>query len=182
MVAAVSRLSLLGLLALAACTSGGAGSTATTGPGATDTAITTTADEPTGTTDACMGSGDCDTEGICVADYEAADPPPGGKRGAAGCAPHSACIGALDLGRWCFDHRGCCDDLRCRPTDGICEPAKLGQTTGGFDTGTDTDPTDTTGTPDPDPSTGTPDPSTGSDPSTGPDTDPSTGGTDTSTG
>lgn len=172
MVAAVHRLGLL-LLGLAACAPPGGGDTATTGPGATDTAAATTGDEPTGTTDACMGSSDCETDGICVADYEAADPPPGGQRGAATCVANTACIGPLDLERWCFDHRGCCDDLRCRPTDGVCEPATLGQTTGGPDTtgDTGTGDTGTTGT-----STG--DDSTGDD-STGDSGTSDTGATDT---
>ena len=175
MFAAVHRLGLL-LLGLAACPSPGGGDTATTGPGATDTAATSTGDTPTGTTDACMGSSECDSEGICVADYEAADPPPGGERGAASCVANTACIGPLDLERWCFDHRGCCDDLRCRPTDGICEPATLGQTTGGPDTTgetgtTGTGTTGTTGTTGPDGTTGD---------TTG-DTD-TTGGTSTGTG
>ena len=149
-VALVRRISLLGLLVLAACTSGAPGSTATTGPGAADTTDPTapTDGAPTGTTDACIGTSDCDTDGICVADYAPLDPPPGGMRGPADCAPKSACIGQLDLGRWCFDHRGCCDDLRCRPTDGLCEPATLGQTTGATeapdtDTGSTTDVTTT---------------------------------------
>ena len=121
-------LGLLSLLVLAACPPVGGDSSTGPGPGPA-----TSGDEPTGTgtTDACVGSGECDSEGICVADYEAADTmPPGGMRGTAECAPESACIGALDLGRWCFDHRSCCDDLRCRPADGTCEPATLGQTTG----------------------------------------------------
>jgi|GEM_PF-1656018 len=169
MVAAVHRLGLL-LLGLAACAPPGGGDTATTGPGATDTAAATTSDEPTGTTDACMGSSDCETDGICVADYEAADPPPGGQRGAASCVANTACIGPLDLERWCFDHRGCCDDLRCRPTDGVCEPATLGQTTGGPDTTSDTSTGNTTDTSTTD--TSTDNTSTG---------DPGTGDTDTST-
>ncbi len=74
-----------------------------------------------------MGTNDCDTDDICVAAYIPNNPPPGGARGASSCAPVSDCIGALDLGRWCFDHQGCCEDLRCRRTDGICEPAELGQ-------------------------------------------------------
>lgn len=131
MVARVRRLPLLGLGLLLACSpAGSGGSTATT----TGPALTGTGDEPTGgssTGDACLGSGDCDTEAICVAAYEAADTlPPGGERGPASCVPPVDCIGATDLSRWCFDHQGCCDDLRCRPADGICEPPMLGQTTG----------------------------------------------------
>jgi hypothetical protein len=168
MVLAVHRVGLL-LFGLAACAPPAPGDTATTGPGATDTAppTSTTDAEPTGTTDACMGSGDCETEGICVADYQPAYPPPGGKRGAATCVLDTACIGALDLGRWCFDHRGCCDDLRCRPADGICEPATLGQTTSG--------PATTTGDTE-DPSTGdTGDPSSTGDASSTGDTTGDTG-------
>jgi len=142
MVARVRRLPLLALalvLPLACSPAGSGGSaSATSGP-----ALTGTGDEPTGgsTGDACLGSGDCETEAICVAGYEAADTmPPGGARGPASCAEPLDCIGALDLGRWCFDHRGCCDDLRCRPADGICEPATLGQTTGpATDPGTTSD-------------------------------------------
>ncbi|MBA3548609.1 MAG: hypothetical protein H0T76_19160 [Nannocystis sp.] len=136
------RIPLLALGLLLACSPPGAGNSAsaTTGP-----ALTSTGDGPTGgsTGDACLGSGDCETEAICVADYEAADMPPGGKRGPASCQAPVDCVGATDLGRWCFDHQGCCDDLRCRPADGICEPPTLGQTTGAATTGT----TGTTGEP-----------------------------------
>lgn len=130
MVARVRRSPLLALGLLLACSPAGSGNSAsaTTGP-----ASTTTGDEPTGgsTGDACLGSGDCDTEGICVAAYEAADTmPPGGMRGPASCVAPVDCVGPTDLSRWCFDHQGCCDDLRCRPADGICEPPTLGQTTG----------------------------------------------------
>ncbi len=130
MVARVRRSPLLALGLLLACSPAGSGNSAsaTTGP-----ALTTTGDEPTGgsTGDACLGSGDCDTEGICIAAYEAADTmPPGGMRGPASCVAPVDCVGPTDLSRWCFDHQGCCDDLRCRPADGICEPPTLGQTTG----------------------------------------------------
>lgn len=149
MVARVRRLPLLALGLLLACSPPGSGNSAsaTTGP-----ALTSTGDEPTGgsTGDACLGSGDCETEAICVADYEAADTmPPGGMRGPASCQAPVDCVGATDLGRWCFDHQGCCDDLRCRPADGICEPPTLGQTTGAATTGTTGEPgtgaTDDTG-------------------------------------
>lgn len=160
----------LGLLALAGCPSPGTDTSTGTAPPMTGSS---SGDEPTGTgtTDACMGSGDCDSEGICVADYEAADtmPPSGGMRTPAACAPETACIGELDLSRWCFDHRGCCDDLRCRPADGVCEPALLGQTTG--TTGADTTGTDTTDT-----TTGSTSTGDDSDSSTG---DPGSTGTDT---
>jgi hypothetical protein len=167
----------LGLLALAGCPAPGSDTSTSTGP-----PLTTTGDEPTGTgtTDACMGSGDCDSEGICVADYEAADtmPPSGGMRSPAACAPETACIAELDLSRWCFDHRSCCDDLRCRPADGVCEPALLGQTTGATDadtTGTGTDTTGTTGTDSTSTGDGT-DTSTGDTGSTGTDTGSDTSG------
>lgn len=150
----------LGLLALAGCPGPANNTDTSTGP-----AVTSTGDEPTGTgtTDACMGSGDCDSEGICVADYTPADtsPPVGGMRSPASCAAEDACIGELDLTRWCFDHRGCCDDLRCRPADGICEPAHLGQlTTSGDDsssTGDSSSSTGSTGTTDASTSTGSTD-------------------------
>ncbi len=142
MVARVRRLPLLGFGLLLACSPPGSKSgTTTTGP-----AVTGTGDEPTSssTGDACLGSGDCDTEGICIAPYEAADTmPPGGERGPASCVAPDDCIGATDLGRWCFDHQGCCDDLRCRPADGVCEPPLLGQTTGA--TTTDSTGATTTG-------------------------------------
>jgi len=157
MVARVRRLPLLALGLLLACSPAGSGNSAsaTTGP-----ALTGTGDGPTGgsTGDACLGSGECDTEAICVADYEAADTmPPGGMRGPASCVAPVDCVGATDLSRWCFDHQGCCDDLRCRPADGICEPPLLGQTTGGTDSsgepttgattvGTTADDTGATGT------------------------------------
>lgn len=129
------RLPLLALGLLLACSPAGTNGTdpTTTGP-----ALTGTGDQPTGssTGDACVGSGDCDTEAICVAGYMAADTmPPGGERGPASCVAPVDCIGATDLGRWCFDHQGCCDDLRCRPVDGICEPPLLGQTTGDTSSG-----------------------------------------------
>ena len=132
---------LLGLGLLLACSPGGSSgsASASTGP------ALTSGDAPTGTStgDACLGSGDCDTEAICVADYAAADTaPPGGMRGDASCSPPTDCIGALDLSRWCFDHQGYCDDLRCRPADGVCEPATLGQSTG-LATDADTNDADT---------------------------------------
>lgn len=138
------RRRLLLLLALSACPGAGAHGT-TSGPG--PTTLTTTGDQPTGgTTDACVGSGDCDSEGICVADYQADDTElPAGMRDAAECVAKSECIGALDLDRWCFDHRGCCENLRCRPTDGTCEPRNLGQTTGEASTGDTDDTTSSTG-------------------------------------
>jgi hypothetical protein len=142
MVARVRRLPLLALGLLLACSPAGSGNSAsatTTGP-----ALTGTGDEPTGgsTGDACLGSGECDTEAICVADYEAADTaPPGGMRGPASCVAPVNCVGETDLSRWCFDHQGCCDDLRCRPADGICEPPLLGQTTGAGGTDSSGEPT-----------------------------------------
>lgn len=106
-----------------------------TTPGATDGASTSTSsasgEGSSGTTDACMHSGDCDTDGICVADYAPGlEGGPGGVRGPAVCGDEGVCIGALDLTRWCFDHQGCCGDLRCRPADGVCEEAGLGVSTG----------------------------------------------------
>jgi hypothetical protein len=145
MVARVRRLPLLGLGLLLACSPAGSGgsTTTTTGP-----ALTGTGDDPTGssTGDACLGSGDCDTEAICVAGYQAADTlPPGGERGPSSCVPPTDCIGATDLTRWCFDHQGCCDDLRCRPADGTCEPPLLGQTTGASTSDSSGEPDTTTG-------------------------------------
>lgn len=147
--------SLLLVLALTACrspagtTTGESATTSTTG-GATST---------TGPVDACERSGDCDTEGtegICVAAYIPADTL-GGERGPAICATPGECVAELDLGRWCFDHPGCCEGLRCRAVDGICERPNLGQDTD-TDTGTSgastSSTTDTTGT---DTSTGTTD-------------------------
>jgi hypothetical protein len=57
--------------AAAACAPNGASTTAAATSGAS-ASTTATGDEPTGGTtgDACLGSGDCDTEGICVADYD----------------------------------------------------------------------------------------------------------------
>lgn len=114
----------------------------TTGP-----ALTSTGVQPTGgTTDVCEGSGDCNTTGICVADYQAVDTePPAGMRDAAACVPKAECIGALDLGRWCFDHRGCCENLRCHPADGTCEPRGLGETTSSTGDATDSSDTGSTG-------------------------------------
>ena len=154
MVARVRR-RLLVLLALSACPGAGNNGTLSTtaGPG-TGPGVTSTGDEPTGgTTDACVGSGDCDSEGICVADYEAVETTlPAGMRDAAECVAKSECIGALDLDRWCFDHRSCCENLRCQPADGTCEPRGLGQTTGDASTTGDADTgttsTGTSGAPD----------------------------------
>ena len=136
-------LALLGLLILSACPGAGTNTTLDTSTGP---ALTSTGDQPTGgTTDACEGSGDCNTTGICVADYEAVDTePPAGMRDAAECVAKTECIAALDLGRWCFDHRGCCENLRCHPADGTCEPRGLGETT------SSTGDTDTSGTGDTD--------------------------------
>lgn len=153
MVARVRRC-LLVLLTLTACP--GAGGNGTHGLTTTSTP-NTTGDEPTGgTTDACLGSGDCDSEGICVADYEAVDTsPPAGMRGAAECVARSECIAALDLDRWCFDHRGCCENLRCHPADGTCEPRGLGETDTGTDTGTGSSGTGSSDTGSSDTGTGT---------------------------
>lgn len=123
----VRRLVLL-LASLAACRP-------PTTPGATDSASTSAtagSEGSSGTTDACMRSGDCDSDGICVADYTPAPAgEPGGARGPAICGDEGVvCIDALDLTRWCFDHQGCCGDLRCRPADGVCEVPGLGVSTG----------------------------------------------------
>ncbi|MEZ4451005.1 MAG: hypothetical protein R3B09_16100 [Nannocystaceae bacterium] len=126
---------LVVLLAVVACRPAGGGGTETT------TTTTTGATSTTGLEDACERSADCDTdstEGICVAVYVPADTL-GGDRGPATCATPGECIAELDLGRWCFDHPGCCEGLRCRAVDGICERPHLGQ-----DTDTDGD-TDTSG-------------------------------------
>lgn len=116
---------------------------ATTSDTATTTS-TTGATSTTGPVDACERSNECDTdgtEGICVAEYLPADTL-GGERGPAVCATPGACVEELDLGRWCFDHPGCCEGLRCRAVDGICERPGLGQ-----DTDTDTEGgSDTEGT------------------------------------
>ncbi len=156
------RRCLLVLLVLSACP--GAGNNGSTGTSTGPTAGTTGEQPTSGTTDACLGSGDCDSEGICVANYEAvATDPPSGMREAAECVEKTACITALDLARWCFDHRSCCENLRCHPADGTCEPRGLGETTTG-----------TTG----DTTTGTGDTTTGTSASTSTGTDT---GTDTGT-
>lgn len=110
--------------------------------GASATTTATTDDGGSGTT-GCMQSGDCETDGICVAEFGPTTGELGGERGPAECAEESACIGALDLGRWCFDHRSCCGDLRCRTADGVCEPPDLGVSTGATETDGDTDTTTT---------------------------------------
>ncbi len=111
------------------------------------------------TGDACDGASDCESEGICVAEYSAESF--GGERGNARCEDPALCIQALDLGRWCFEHPSCCEGLRCRNVDGICEIPDLGENTTGTTTGTTTDTTTTsTGstTQDSDTDTGTGDP------------------------
>ena len=132
------------LLALAASPAGfacnPAASSSSTDTSAGPSSSSSAPTEPTtaGTTDACDGSGDCDSEGICVAPYSPSDDPEHpGARGPAACVDLGACIGALDLERFCFDHQGCCESLRCRTVDGVCEPPELGQT-GGETTGSDT--------------------------------------------
>jgi hypothetical protein len=72
-------------------------------------------------------------------------PAGGGARGPALCVTVDTCIDALDVARWCFDHEGCCGDLRCRTADGVCAPPDLGVTTGDGTTGTTGD-AGTTGT------------------------------------
>ncbi|WP_143141310.1 hypothetical protein [Nannocystis exedens] len=110
-----------------------------------DTAgATATAGTGSSSTTGCMQSGDCETDAICVAEYGPTTGELGGERGPAQCADESACIGALDLTRWCIDHQSCCGDLRCRIADGICEPPDLGVSTG--ETTTDGDTTTTTST------------------------------------
>ncbi|MBZ5712515.1 hypothetical protein [Nannocystis pusilla] len=130
------------LLVLAACPSPSL-------PAVTDSAgggqPPTSAASTTGTT-GCMRSGDCDTDAICVAAYGPTTGELGGERGPAECVEDSACIGALDLGRWCFDHQSCCGDLRCRTADGVCEPPDLGVSTGATSTDGDGDTTTTSST------------------------------------
>jgi hypothetical protein len=106
----------------------------------------TSSGDSTSTTTGCMGSSDCETDAICVAAWTPTTGELGGERGPAGCVEAGACIEALDLGRWCLDHRSCCGDLRCRTADGICEPPDLGVTTGGGDTDTTTETTGETTT------------------------------------
>jgi hypothetical protein len=132
-----SLLLLCGACPPASGTSATASSTSTDG--------TTTGGDSTSTTDACDGAGDCDTDGICVADYVADTL--GGERGPARCVPTSECIGPLDLQRWCFGHPSCCEGLRCRDVDGICEEPDFGEgtETAGTSTSTTTADTDTTG-------------------------------------
>lgn len=124
MVARVRRLAVL--LVLAACPSPSLPAVTDGGSGAQPP---TTGASTTGTT-GCMQSGDCDTDAICVAAYGPTTGELGGEPGPAECVDMGACIGALDLGRWCFDHRSCCGDLRCRTADGVCEPPDLGVSTG----------------------------------------------------
>jgi hypothetical protein len=89
-----------------------------------------------------MRSSDCETDGICVAAFGPTTGELGGERGPPECVDEGACIKALDLSRWCFDHQSCCEDLRCRTADGVCEPPDLGVSSSGGDTTT----TGTTGT------------------------------------
>lgn len=119
------RLALLALLTAACPQTPPSGTSATTG-------ATTSGTTGGSTTDACERSSDCESGGICVSEY-LPEPTggPGGDRGPAICVTLDTCIDALDLARWCFDHQGCCGDLRCRTGDGVCEPADLGVTTGG---------------------------------------------------
>jgi hypothetical protein len=164
MVACVRRLAVL--LVLAACPSP---SLPAVTDGASGGQPPTSGASTTGTT-GCMGSSDCDTDAICVAAYGPTTGELGGERGPAECVEDSACIGALDLGRWCFDHQSCCGDLRCRTADGICEPPDLGVSTGATSTDGDSDTTTTSST------------STSTSASTSTDTDDSTTtGTGTST-
>lgn len=146
MVPAPMRTALLAVAlaaSAAACSPPGGG---TTTSATTSSSTTTTGDLPTssGTTDLCEGSADCDSEGICVAGYTpSADPEHPGGRGPAACVDGDACIAALDLERWCFDHQGCCESLRCRTADGVCEPPELGQTNSNSSGGADTTSTST---------------------------------------
>jgi hypothetical protein len=167
MVAAPMRAVLL-TAALLACNPPSAGTTTGT---TTSSTTSSTGDAPTstGTTDACEGSADCETDAICVAAYDPSpDPENPGARGPAACTAIDACIGALDLARWCFDHQSCCESLRCRTVDGVCEPADLGQTGGETTTGVGTTTTSTT-------STGTDTDTTSATDTTGPDTTSASG-------
>ncbi len=144
----------------------------TDGTGIDDSTATSPGSSGSSSTgDACDGASDCDTDGICVAEYIPESDGLGGERGPARCESPDLCIQALDLGRWCFEHPSCCEGLRCRDVDGICEVPDFGEgTTGSTGTSsTSTGTTDDTGST----GTGTTD-DTGS---TG-----STGGTDSSTG
>ncbi|MCA9689954.1 MAG: hypothetical protein KC636_10120, partial [Myxococcales bacterium] len=130
----------LALALTAAC--GGGSSDATTAASTQGTG--TTADSEGETTDACENSKDCETDGVCIAPFSLdPEPGPGGWRGPAICVAVEACIAApYDLNFWCFDHDGCCGDMRCDDVDGICEPL-LKPTTSDSDTdATDSSTTD----------------------------------------
>lgn len=68
--------------------------------------------EPFESPDACLSSEDCEG-GYCVAPWTGAPP-----RGPAECV--DACVGALDLARFCIDDAACCEGLECS-NDGLCE-------------------------------------------------------------
>ncbi len=129
--------------ALACNTSGGTTteSTASSSGGSEtgDTDVTETE------TDACQMSSECETDDVCVAPYVLdPEPGPGGSRGPASCVPPASCIAVPnDIQSWCFDHQGCCGDLRCRTADGVCEEQLVDTTTSGTTSDTTSDATDT---------------------------------------
>lgn len=95
--------------------------------GATTEPDSSTSDGTTGCERSSECMGDTDAVVICVAEY--ASDTLGGSRSEGRCVDASECIARLDLARWCFDHAGCCEGLRCRSADGICEEPGLGQDT-----------------------------------------------------
>lgn len=164
------------------CSSAGGSTTEST----TESTTTESTGDPSTTdtagTDACQASSECEDGEICVAPYNLdPEPGPGGARGPATCVPEQSCIATPDdIHSWCFDHQGCCGDLRCRSADGVCEEQLVDTTTSGTtsdatsdsesDSMTDTDSeTDTDSATDTDTDT-----ETGTDTDAGTDTDTDT--------
>ena len=78
---------------------------------------------------------ECDTDDNCVAPYDPYDPGEVSGKGAPICVDD--CVAVNELQKWCMDNDACCQGLRCRSIDGLCEPSPHATSTGSTtDTGT----------------------------------------------
>ncbi len=79
---------------------------------ATSTGLATGSSTTAGVDSECVGEGDCDGAGACVAEWEE------GERGPFRC--QFACIPTLDEATWCSDDASCCDAAATCTPRGYC--------------------------------------------------------------
>jgi hypothetical protein len=132
-IACLACISTLSLALLgSACRSDGGQVEAGSGADTDDTGTGEGSDTGFPVPDACSTELPCEA-GYCVAPWDASAEPP---RGPAECVP--ACVGELDLDRFCIDDASCCEDLECS-LDGLCEPTWQPGTETDSETETDTE-------------------------------------------